>query len=81
MGKSIEVFCLILMLTRIFEQGSNTMNSQIAFERLDRCIRAHYPIIAVESHEVGRGLSVIKAMAAKRNRIVAEWAITRKSFI
>jgi AAA+ superfamily predicted ATPase len=52
------------------------MNATEATEKLDRYIRARYPIIALVSHEESRVLASIRALATKRNRDVAEWAIT-----
>lgn len=52
------------------------MNTQEAISKLDKYIRARYPAIIVVSHEEGRVLSAIKALAEKRNRQVGEWAVT-----
>lgn len=52
------------------------MNTQAAVEKLDRYIRARYPVIAIVSHEEGRVMSAINSLATKRQRQVAEWAVT-----
>ncbi len=45
--------------------------------RLDRYIRARYPLIVLLSHEESRVLAAIDALAKRRNRLVFTWAITR----
>jgi len=47
-----------------------------AVERLDRYIRARYPIIAISSHEESRVIAAITAIAEKRDRKVVTWSIT-----
>ena len=53
------------------------MNTQQAIEKLDRYVRARYPMIAVVSHEESRVITAVKALATKRQQQVAEWAIER----
>jgi ATP-dependent 26S proteasome regulatory subunit len=52
------------------------MNTKEAIEKLDRYIRARYPLITIVSHEEKRVMSAIKALAMRRGRAVAEWAVT-----
>lgn len=47
-----------------------------AIEKLDRYIRARYPIIGVISHEESRVLAAVDAIANRRTRSMATWAIT-----
>lgn len=49
---------------------------QIAANRLARCIRASYPIVAIISHEEGRVLSAIEAVADKIRRQTYSWTFT-----
>lgn len=52
------------------------MNTQQAAEKLDRYIRARYPVIAVLSHEERRVLQAVCAVAGQRGRQVYAWTIT-----
>lgn len=52
------------------------MDAKQAASKLDRYIRARYPIVAVISHEEKRVLAAIKSLAKQRNKAVAEWAVT-----
>lgn len=52
------------------------MSKTNAVERLDRYIRARYPIIAISSHEESRVIAAIQAIAEKRERKVVTWSIT-----
>lgn len=47
-----------------------------AIEKLDRYMRARYPIIALVSHEETRVIAAIDGVASRRGRRVATWAIT-----
>lgn len=47
-----------------------------AVERLDRYIRARYPIIAISSHEESRVIAAITAIAEQRTRTVVTWSCT-----
>jgi AAA+ superfamily predicted ATPase len=53
------------------------MKTPSAVTKLERYIRARYPIIGVASHEESRVLSSIKLIAGFRNRHVYTWSITR----
>ena len=50
--------------------------TQSTLDRLDRYIRARYPIIAHLSHEEIRILEAIRPPAAQRKRKLYTWAIT-----
>lgn len=52
-------------------------NQTSAIESLDRYIRARLPIIAITSHEEGRVMASIQAVAANRSRRVVTWTITQ----
>ena len=56
--------------------NENKTDALVALEKLDRYIRARYPVIAVVSHEENRVLAGIKHTAVKRGRKVATWSIT-----
>ena len=51
--------------------------NETALSRLDRYIRARYPIVGVISHEESRVLSAIQTIAEHRTRHVYTWTITR----
>lgn len=51
--------------------------NETALSRLDRYIRARYPIVGVISHEENRVLSAIETVATHRTRHVYTWTITR----
>jgi len=46
-------------------------------DKLDRYIRAQFPLIGIMSHEENRVMAAIKALATKRNRKVATWSYTQ----
>ncbi|MDR3572841.1 MAG: AAA family ATPase [Anaerolineaceae bacterium] len=52
------------------------MNSTATLEKLDRYIRARYPIVAICSFEESRVLDAIDTIATKRGRIISTWTIT-----
>lgn len=54
----------------------NTKSTTSAIDRLDRYIRAKYPVIAIVSHEEKRVCEFVKTIAANRSRQVFTWAIT-----
>ena len=54
-----------------------TISSQSAIDRLERYIRARYPLIAVLSHEETRVLSALRTVAGARNRRLYTWSVTR----
>ena len=51
--------------------------AQSAVSRLNRCIRASYPIVAIVSHEESRVLDAIHLAARSTRRIAYSWAITQ----
>jgi len=52
------------------------MNQIQAIEILERYVRARYPVIAALSHEESRVMAAIRAAAASRKMLVAEWSVT-----
>lgn len=53
-----------------------TITQASAVEKLDRAIRARYPIVGVISHEEKRVLASIEAVGSRLGRITATWALT-----
>jgi len=51
-----------------------TQNAHI--EKLDRYLRAKFPLIGITSHEENRVLAAIDAVAVKRGRKVSTWSFT-----
>lgn len=52
------------------------MNTSQAIEKLDRYIRARYPVIVVLTHEEKRALDAIRGIALARNKNVYTWSLT-----
>ena len=52
------------------------MSNNAHIEKLDRYVRAKYPLIGIVSHEERRVMAAVKALASKRSRKVATWSFT-----
>lgn len=52
-------------------------NTSDAIKKLDRYMRARYPLIAIVSHEETRVMVAINSVATQRNRAVAVWSLTQ----